>query len=348
MHPPRSSPLADTSFDDPLSYTILQGTALNSFLYKALLDASYVGAVLNETQLAANYSASAASLGAAINSILWNETAGTYNSGINNSATGEVVVFDPTVHATMIALQRGIVPAERAASVVAWFLEYFQRIGGFHCCTNPDYEVRDLGTWLGLYLRIIELSVSQAMIAERAGINMTVSYYWAFQVLYGLDTPAGDALALSEMRRQWGNMLLATDIDTLWESFADSESCHNYGAVPAYFLSAYLLGVRIAGPVWEPGALRIEPRLGGLPAVSGAVVTELGVVNCAWSLNSTALTFSVTLPSATGAVPLRLAGMNGSTLVINGVATPTTSDGRYAVAVLPGPGNFAGSIGVAS
>jgi hypothetical protein len=45
----------------------------------------------------------------------------------------------------------------------------------------------------------------------------TVRYCRAFEVMYSLDTAAADALALSEMRRQWGNMLLATDIDTLWE-----------------------------------------------------------------------------------------------------------------------------------
>lgn len=373
---PRSPPPvlqnADTSFDDPLSYTILEGTALNSFLYKALLDAAYVGTVLGNTAAAANYTAAANALGVAVNANLWNATEGTYNSGINTSATGTEVVFGPTVHAAMLALQRGVVPPARVASTVSWFLSTFQRIGGFHCCTNPDYEVR--GPWLALHDAIprthtTTLCVAQAMIAERAGLNMTVVYYWAWQVIYGIDTPAADALALSEMRRreslnlrckcrdfslltalspaEWGNMLLATDIDTLWEAFDDSESCHNYGAVPAYFLSAYVLGVRISGPSWEPGALRIEPRLGGLPAASGAVVTELGVVLVSWSLDSTSLSFSLVLPAGVGSlVPLRLAETNGTSLVLNGLATPTVPDGRYSVVMLPGPGSYWGSIGV--
>jgi hypothetical protein len=42
----------------------------------------------------------------------------------------------------MMALQRGVVPPTRAAATAAWFLSKFQRIGGFHVCTNPDYEVR--------------------------------------------------------------------------------------------------------------------------------------------------------------------------------------------------------------
>ena len=209
------------------------------------------------------------------------------------------------------------------------------------------------------------------MIAERAGLNMTVVYYWAFDVLFGIDTSAADSLALSEMRRQWGNMLLPQDIDTLWEryacfgshtcvrssstlrvvvlsidfSFSDSESCHNYGAVPAYFLSAYVLGVRVSGgPVHEPGTLRIEPRLGDISGASGAVVTELGVVNCSWSRNATVLSFTVSLPAVPGVVPLRLADTNGSTLILNGKLTQTTSDGRYSVAMISGPGSYSGSI----
>lgn len=168
-----------TSFDDPLAYIIVQGTALNAFLYKAYVDAAYIGTALGETAAAANYSSAAAALSDAINAQLWNSTEGTYNSGLNITSDGAAVVFSPTVHAAMIALQRGVVPSARMASTAAWFLQSFQRIGGFHVCSNPDYEVRPL---VSCFERCNAQGLSctlQAMIAERAGLNMTVVYYWA-------------------------------------------------------------------------------------------------------------------------------------------------------------------------
>ena len=129
-----------TSFDDPLAYITLEGTALNAFLYKALLDAAYIATALGHTEAATKFTADAETLSGAINSILWNETEGTYNSGINGP-DGPGVYLGPTVHAAMLALQRGVVPPARVASTTAWFLASFQRIGGFHVCSNPDYEV---------------------------------------------------------------------------------------------------------------------------------------------------------------------------------------------------------------
>jgi alpha-L-rhamnosidase len=35
----------------------------------------------------------------------------------------------------------------------------------------------------------------------------------------------------------------------MWEEFAGGSKAHVYGMFPAYFLSAYVLGVRIDGPV---------------------------------------------------------------------------------------------------
>lgn len=103
--------------------------------------------------------------------------------------------------------------------------------------------------------------------------------------------------------------------------------------------------MRVSGPVWAPGALQIEPRLGGLSAANGSVVTEYGVVNCSWARNTTVLEFTIHLPSA-GSVPLRLADTNGTTLILNGEPTPTTMDGRYAVVSLVTPGVYMGSIAV--
>ena len=78
------------------------------------------------------------------------------------------------------------------------------------------------------------------------------------------------------------------------------------------------------------------------------VVTEFGVISSSWVRNATMLSFTINLPSAITAVGalLRLADANGSTLVLNGLPTTTTSDGRYAVVTLNASGTYAGTIGM--
>ena len=191
------------SFDNPLAYVTAQGTTLNAFYYRALIDAAAVATALNETSDAVAWASSASSLRDAINVALYNSSEGTYSAGILPS--GEKLA--PSVHAALITLQRGVVPPSRRASVQAWFEANYRNAGSFHCCTNNDMR---------------------AMLAARAGVDFPVVYYWVFSVLYAQDSAAADTEALSEIRRRWGPMVArAPDIDTLWESFDDSESAHN-------------------------------------------------------------------------------------------------------------------------
>jgi hypothetical protein len=86
---------------------------------------------------------------------------------------------------------------------------------------------------------------------------------------------------------------------TVWEGFAPGENCHEAGAVPAYFLSAYVLGVRLDGPVMNK-RLVIEPRLGDLRHAAGVVVTEHGPVPVSWSrtADGAVLDFTLEVPTA--------------------------------------------------
>jgi len=309
-----------TSFDDPWAYVTGQGAALNAFYFRALDDAAYVAGALGEAAAAAGYASGAAALAGAFDAALWNASAATYNSGVLPGGA----VLGPTVHAALLALERGIVPPAKAAGVRAFLLANVDNAGATHCCHNDD---------------------TAAMVAARAGVDFPVVMYWVLRVLYLTDTAAADAAALAQVRARWGPMVAQSpDIDTLWESFQDSESCHNYGSVPAYYLSSFVLGVRLDGPAAR-GALLVEPRLGGLPAARGAVVTELGVVTVAWARNATALIFKLALPAGAGRglqrAALRLAGVDAGSVVVNGARVAAAVDGRYAVVVLP-PGTYAG------
>jgi alpha-L-rhamnosidase len=308
-----------TSFDDPWAYVTGQGAALNAFYFRALDDAAYIAAALGEAAAAAAFTHAAADLARFFDAALFNASAGTYNSGILPSGA----TLGPTVHAALLALERGVVPAARVAGVRAFLLANVDNEGATHCCVNND---------------------AAAMVAAKSGVDFPVVMYWVFRVLYAIDTPEADVAALAEVRSRWGPMIASSpDIDTLYESFQDSESCHNYGAVPAYFLSSFVLGVRLDGAAAR-GALMLEPRLGDLASARGAVVTELGIFTVAWVRNATTLNFSLSLPAGAGLAraALRLAGVDGASVVVNGAPVATTADGRYAVALLA-PGDYVGT-----
>ena len=297
-----------TSFDNPLAYITCEGATLNAFFYKALNDSAALATALRERQQANAYTMQARELAKAFNDHFWNSSESAYNSAIHHGR-----ILGPTAHAQLIALDRGIVPDDRVAGTRKWFLANYKNPGGCHCCSNPDFE---------------------SMVTNRAGINMPVTYYWVFQELYRRNTADSDLEALSEMRRRWTSMVTQReDTGTITECFIEgqggSESCHNYGAVPAYFLSSYILGVRLEGPIWHKRLL-LEPRLGDLESAEGVVCTEFGPVEVSWKQTGGALGFRFTVPRGVKAV-VRLPRPSGeSNLILNGRPRPgATIAGRF-------------------
>jgi hypothetical protein len=67
---------------------------------------------------------------------------------------------------------------------------------------------------------------------------------------------------------------------------------------PAYFLSAYVLGVRRDEAV-SSKELRIEPHLADLTTAKGTVVTEYGPVPVAWERDGVELKVNLTIPPGT-------------------------------------------------
>lgn len=204
-----------------------------------------------------------------------------------------------------------------------WFLDHYQRPGSFHCCSNPDFG---------------------KMVADRAGINMPVTYYWVFQELYRMNSAGRDLEALQEMRRRWGRMIRESDdTGTLWETFDGSETCHNYGAVPAYFLSSFVLGIRLDGPVGNK-RLIIEPRLADLATAEGVVVTEFGPVPVSWERQANALAFRLEVPKGTQA-RLGIPDGDAASLILDGRPIRANLQGRCATVVISA-GVHVGRIGM--
>jgi alpha-L-rhamnosidase len=140
-----------------------------------------------------------------------------------------------------------------------------------------------------------------------------------------MNTEQMDQEVINEIRRRWTPMVLyQEDAGTVDETFTDekgdgtTESCHNYGAVPAWFLSSYMLGVRLNGPVWDKKLL-IEPRLGDLTFAEGIVVTTLGPVPVMWrkSDEGRSLNFKISIPEGIQ-TEIRFPKLSAnSTLIIN-------------------------------
>ncbi len=267
-----------TSFDNPLAYITCEGATINAFFYDALRNADYLGLILGDKTNAAMFKKAADKLQIAYNKNFWNEK----DSAFNSAFIGEKVLR-PTVQAQLIALYTKIIFEKYKEAAQKWFLANFKNPGMKHVCTNHDVE---------------------KMVTMKAGIDMPVEYYWVFSVLYRMDSEKMDQEVIQEMLLRWTSMVLyQKDAGTLSESFPNkkgegaSESCHNYGAVPAYFLSSYVLGVRRIGNTDEKKLL-IEPRLGDLSFAEGIVETEFGAVPVSWkkSADGRSLSFSMSVP----------------------------------------------------
>jgi hypothetical protein len=305
------------SFDNPIAYRTCEGATLNAFFHHALRDAAWLADKIGED--GDLYQKTADALATAFNATLWDERAQAYSAGF---LEGEKL--PPSVHAQLIALYGGIVPPERIAATRAWFLANLRNPGA-PLVIGPKPDFREL-------------------LDRRAGLGMPIMFHWAFTELYRMDTAEADLVALSETRARWANMVrFLEDAGTLSESFVNdqgggmSESCHNYGSIPAYFLSSYLLGVRVEGTP-ERKRLILNPRPGDLNEAAGVVVTPLGQVPMAWSVRNHEWKLRFTIPDGLTA-ELRLPDIEAGSLSIDGEGNTQPDVISRNASVMIGPGS---------
>lgn len=176
------------------------------------------------------------------------------------------------------------------------------------------------------------------------------TYRYLFEAMYRQATPEADRRVLEIMRRRWAPM-------TQYETGAASENWHSdsfvheSGAHPAYFLSAYVLGVRTEG-ARAARRLVIEPRLGDVRQAEGVVLCEYGPVSVAWekSDDEKTLLFAVEVPPGVAAIA-HIPRMSDKTSLIIDESNAVTNgvvamdgvrlEARYSVVEL-GPGKHWG------
>ena len=318
--------------DNPLHHqTDCEGATLNAFVFRALRDSAYLAKTLGRKKKSGEYTSYADLLAANFNQHLWDPNSQTYYAGIKQGRKipptrwvdpvtkvywqriTQAKEYPPTVQAALMALDRGIVPPERVNLVRAYLLK------NYHKLNNP------------------------------------YTHFFLFEQLYRINSAQQELDVLNVIRKRWRHMVENKDPGTLIEKFVfgpGGSSCHNFGSVPAYFLSTYVLGVRTDGPVWEKRII-IEPKLADLKYARGVVVTEHGPVPVSWSRGNDrgALNFSFELPPGVQAkisIP-KLSDnptliVDGNVLVANGIVQAKTELGRRFVTLQLGPGKHSGRI----
>lgn len=170
---------------NPLGYFAGETTTLNAFIQRALVDAAYLGKIEGDTATSAKFVQAADNLAKAINTVLWDDKTGAYYSGYFDDADVAVNLANrrslpaslplidhltpTTLEANLFALDRGIVPPERRAQVIAKMLDQQS-----------------------------QLTRSTMMI-----------YYYVIGQLYALDRPDLDSRVLSLFRDKWATMVAA-------------------------------------------------------------------------------------------------------------------------------------------
>jgi hypothetical protein len=292
---------------NPVGYQTCEGTALNAFIQRAFADAAFLGNLIGEKEQSEKFDRAAQSLSEAINTVLWDENAGTYYAGYYDVETAkkapdyrplrlgvENYLIEPTRHAALFTLDQGVVPPNRRESVTKYLMA--------HSPTENDI----------------------------------MQYYYFFKQQYAVDEPAQDLAVLNKQRVEWKDMAESPYEATFEGLHSWGSQAHCYGMFPAYFLSSYVLGVRLDGPV-QKKSLLIEPRLADLTEAAGTVVTEFGPVTVSWKQKLDQWNYSVDaskLPSEVK-ITLRLpvgekdfeAELDGATLKAG--AKDITQEGRW-------------------
>jgi hypothetical protein len=101
--------------------------------------------------------------------------------------------------------------------------------------------------------------------------------------------------ALDVIRREWGAML-DYGATTVWETLTPRtrSHCHAWGALPAFILSSYVLGVRPKGTMADDVVVAPEPA--DLTWARGRFPTPKGAVEVRWSRGDRSFKLWVQLP----------------------------------------------------
>ncbi len=130
------------AWDNPMSYATCEGAGNNAFIQRAFADAAWLAEETGNEAASAKWGGVARKLKDDFNQLLWDDAVGAYCSAVG---TPEVLPADrrfkhsitlkgiagrvePTLHANLFALDRGLVPPDRRDRVIQWTLQHEDQI----------------------------------------------------------------------------------------------------------------------------------------------------------------------------------------------------------------------------
>jgi hypothetical protein len=259
--------------------------------YILLREMAWVERKVGSAAAADGHDAKADAIKAAVNARLWNPQLGAYGQSSDHP---DVLVED----ANALALQYGIVPTERRASVMTALKQLWTPYGAI---IGPGLEDPTGHT------------------IEPFGNGMETAGRFA----------VGDTTgALDLMRRTWGQMVDEDDplyTGGLWE-FKNNDGgvnrptaslAHGWAASPTVQLTEQVLGVTPVDPGYATWS--IKPHPGSLWWAKGAVPTEYGNIALSWWSNPRAAWFNLhaVTPAGTSGI-IAVPATNKSVVTVNG------------------------------
>ncbi|WP_345953439.1 alpha-L-rhamnosidase C-terminal domain-containing protein [Mucilaginibacter sp. PAMB04168] len=165
--------------------------------------------------------------------------------------------------------------------------------------------------------------------------------YMRFYELEALCAMGEQGYVLKQMKDYWGGML-NLGATSFWEEYNPDKKgaehyamygrpfgkslCHAWGASPIYLLGKYYLGVKPTAPAYQTYV--IEPQLGGLQWMEGAVPTPNGDIK----VNVTTQQIKVSAQTGTGTLRIK----SKTKPVCNDATIKTIANGAYEISIQKG------------
>jgi alpha-L-rhamnosidase len=255
----------------------MQG-ALNIFYYDALKKAAFLAEKISKKELAGKYDKLADQVNAEFQKKLWSSEYGCYTDGTKNG--------------------------------------------------KPNCSLSEITNYLALAFLSPAKQKREKILAAMEKHNMGLinsSYYEFFRISYMLSDDNGAVDIMEHIRREWG-ALLADDFVAVPECLnmnnksmekAQNSYCHAWGAHPAYWLSAHILGIRPDAPGWK--RILWQPNPGSLKQMQGVVPVPDGVIEVSCYLEQGNWFMQITgPPKANIILDLNHLPLPGKTIHING------------------------------
>ena len=257
-------------------------TVVNAFHYKTLLQMADIATALNKPADAAEYLKKAKTVKRVFNTILFNAQRGVYVDGEGSNHA--------SLHANMMPLAFGLVPADRKKSVVDFVVSR-----GMACSVyGAQYLLESLYEG-GRPNAALKLMTSKGV---RSWYNMI---------------RVGSTITLEA----WDNRFKGNQD---WN--------HAWGAVPGNIIPRYLLGVRPLDPGFKRAL--IQPQPGSLKSASGTVPTIRGPVTVSFKNEPTVFELTVEIPvNMTARVGVPQRSPQSTTIVVDGKKMDGDSHGGY-------------------